>query len=109
MDITNNNKFKRITIGILIDSLDDDFTETLCNGIEDIAIFKECLEELVNSDSQRNTPSYLKLKNDMYFSNEKRPTMKIGIDNLSDIYYNIYIKTETENKKIPSNYIFILL
>jgi len=69
-------------------------------GIEDKALFRECLEELVNFNSQRNTSSYLNLKNDLYFSNEKRPTMKIGIDNLSDIYYNIYIKTKTENKNI---------
>ena len=70
--------------------------EHLNFGIENESLFTECLEELITNNS--DTKSYLKLENSKYLSNEKSPAQKIGIDKLSDINYNIYIKTDTENK-----------
>jgi len=67
-------------------------------GIQDKALFKECLEELVKKTFQESeresSTTYLSKKGNFYVSNEGFPPKSVRIDNLSDIRYEIYIKTE---------------
>lgn len=74
-------------------------------GIDDRQLFCDCLNELEREkyyDSGSNTTlSYLRRKQNNYFSNENYPTVKIGIDNLSEINYDVLIKNKIDGTYKP--------
>lgn len=66
-------------------------------GLKDEASFRECLESLSKKQDGQETP-YLKRVGKKYTSNEKHPSTKVNIDNLSDERYTIHLSSEDDKK-----------